>query len=109
MIPFSVRYDETLARWQYQDRSGSWSCPMRLGKLMQALQAELVSFEEQAERPRASGHPATNPKTYTRSPIRDLQEQVYAEIASGKVVVRKLSTNRHQAQVDELARLLGID
>jgi len=109
MINFQIRYDEALARWQYQTRQGTWSRPLRLHKLAEALQAELVSFEEQAEKPSTAGHPATNPRTYTRSPLVDLQEQVYAEIAAGRVVVRKLSPNRTQAQVEELARLLDLD
>jgi hypothetical protein len=108
MINFQIRYDEAIARWQYQDREGHWSKPMRLGQLTAALQSELVSLEEAKAKP--SGTPATNPATYTRSPgVAAMMEAVEYEIRAGRVVPRKISSNRHQAQVEELARLLELD
>lgn len=107
MINFQIRYDESLARWQYQDRKGHWSRPMRLAKLQQALQAELCTFEEQPTATRT--HPDTAPATYRRSPVRDLAEQVEYEIRAGKVVPRKLPQGKFAAQVAELSHLLGLD
>lgn len=91
MIDFRIRFDEALGKWQMESRAGSWSKPVRMPKLVQMLQQELTSFEEQ-EKKVVQPSPATRPSTYNRSPVRELEDQIAWAIRDGKV--QKLPAGR---------------
>lgn len=107
MITLETRYNEATNHWQYRGPAGPWSEPMRLARLMQALNRE-VAVDQAPLVHREWSKPLAHAVRRTRT--MDEQAQARYEISGGKVQrIAFDAAERQQQQLTELAELLGLD
>lgn len=107
MISFETRYNEATNRWQYKGPEGPWSEPLRLAKLLQALNREVA-----VEQAPLVERDWSKPIAHSVRRIRTMDEQAQGryEIAGGKVRRIAFDTAERQSQqMEELAAILELD